>query len=119
MSFLRPLKLTATFKTCKLFTKTLSSSDSRIQARFKEFAKWESQYPNEKFGSSDYPFAGSGKLAGFWHAKLSFDVSIIYRCEKNIIYLYGVFTHDEAGTGQPANKNKQSSLRSKLDNQSF
>jgi len=111
--------VTALFKKCKLFDKTFGKATKQVQAKFKEFVNWKKDHPTEKFGSSDYPFTGSGNFSGFWHAKLSFDVSVIYKVEKNIVYLYGVFSHDESGTGQPANKNKQVSLRAKLDHQEF
>jgi hypothetical protein len=107
------------FKKCKLFDKTYSKADKKIKEKFNEFVKWKSQHPTEKFGSSDYPFNSSAALATFSHAKLTFDVSVVYRYEDGIIYLFGIFSHDESGTGQPQNKNRQVSLRSKLDNQVF
>lgn len=111
--------MTVTFKKCKLFDKTFSKAQQPVKNKFKEFVKWKEAHPHEKFGGSDYPFVSAGALQGYWHAKLNFDVSIIYRVEKDVVYLYGVFSHDDAGTGQPANINKQQSLKSKLDNQVF
>lgn len=111
--------MTTTFKKCKLFDKTFAKTTKQIQTKFKDFINWKKDHPTEKFGSSDYPFTNSGNFGGFWHAKLSFDVSVIYKQEKGVILLFGVFSHDESGTGQPANLNKQASLRSKLDHQEF
>lgn len=107
------------FKKCKLFDKTFSKVTKQVQNKFKEFVNWKKDHPTEKFGGSDYPFLKSGNFSGFWHAKLSFDVSVIYKVEKNTIFLFGVFSHDDSGTGQPANINRQVSLRSKFDHQEF
>jgi mRNA-degrading endonuclease YafQ of YafQ-DinJ toxin-antitoxin module len=111
--------LAATFKKCKLFDKTFSKANQQVKSKFKDFLKWKEQNPLEKFGSSDYPFSGAGNLQGYWHAKLTFDVSIIYRQEKGVIYLYGVFSHDDIGTGQPSNITKQKQTKVKLDGQVF
>lgn len=111
--------MAVTFKKCKLFDKTFSKTTQQIKSKFKDFVEWKSAHPTDSFGSSDYPFSGAGFLRGLWHAKLSFDISIIYRQEKEVIYLYGVFSHDESGTGSPSSKVKQSALATKLSNQEF
>ena len=109
------------FKTCKLFDKTFKEyqSNKQVVNKFKEFVKWKTEHPNEPFGSKDYSFGNKVVLSGYYHAGLSFDVSLVYRREGNTIQLYGVFSHDDSGTGQPANLNRQQSLKSKLDHQLF
>jgi mRNA-degrading endonuclease YafQ of YafQ-DinJ toxin-antitoxin module len=110
--------MTVTFKTCKLFEKTISKAEQQIKKKLKDFINWKKDHPIEKFGSSDYPFK-AGALTGYSHAKLSFDISIIYRYKDSVFYLYGVFSHDESGTGQPSNINRQASLLTKFKNQEF
>ena len=111
--------MTALFKKCKLFDKTFAKATKQVQTKFKDFVEAKKNNPAEKFGGSDYHFIKAGHLGGFWHAKLSQDISVIYKVDKNIVYLYGIFSHADSGTGTPANINKQDSLRSKLDNQEF
>lgn len=107
------------FKTCKLYLKSLDKQDKLIKNKLKDFMTFKSANPRSKFGSSDYAFSPTGSFAGFSHAKLTFDISIVYKIEGDICYLYGVFSHDESGTGTPPNKNKQNALGTKLKNQQF
>ena len=110
-----------TFKTCKLFDKTFKDykNNKQVVNKFKEFVNWKTEHPNEPFGGKDYSFGNKGNLSGYNHTGLSFDISLIYKKVGNVFHLFGVFSHDESGTGQPANINRQHSLKSKLDNQVF
>lgn len=107
------------FRTCKLFQKTFANykNNKQVVNKFKEFVARKEQNPDEGFGSKDYSFGRKGNLSGYYHAGLTFDVSLIYNREGDTINLFGLFSHDESGTGQPANINKQQSLKTKLDNQ--
>lgn len=63
------------------------------------------------FGNSDKRFI-SGKIFNnavpdISHAHLTHNISIVYKIEDNTLYLFGVYTHDDLGTGQPQNINKQ------------
>lgn len=106
-------------KQCKLYNKSIKNLDKVTAKKLIEFLKFKPNNPQEKFGSSDYAFGNKGNLGGYFHAHLTFDNSVVYKIENNILYLYGVFSHDELGTGQPANINKQKSMKQKLDNQEF
>jgi mRNA-degrading endonuclease YafQ of YafQ-DinJ toxin-antitoxin module len=112
------------FKTCKLFdeTKEKHFRNAKIKEAFGEFLKLKSKNPMEKFGSKDTPFAGNGPFHGLLHAALSNDIRIIYELKgKNptTLFIYYVGTHDESGTGQPANIKRQKQLKSRIDNQVF
>ena len=107
------------FKKCKLFDKTFEKANAQIKERFKEFVIWKSEHPNENFGKSDYAFTKAGSLSGFYHAKLNRDISIIYKRKQDIFYLYGIFDHEESGTGTPGNQRRQDALSTKLNNQDF
>jgi mRNA-degrading endonuclease YafQ of YafQ-DinJ toxin-antitoxin module len=106
----------------ELFFKTLENfkHNSRVLQALKEFIQTKRANPNQKFGSKDYPFVGAGPLKGIPHAGLDFDVSIVYTIEgknPNIITLYGLFTHDQLGTGTPANIKRQKQARASFDHQ--
>lgn len=74
-----------------------------------------------EFGSKDVHFSGKGSFSGYKHAHLTHDISIIYRVHGNppTIDLYGLFRHDESGTGTPPNMNLQKTLAKKLARQEF
>lgn len=75
------------------------------------------------YGSSDKPFQPKGnfgtKIPRISHAHITHDTSIVYRVVDNTIYLYGFYTHDELGTGQPDNKLRQKSMATRFSNMKF
>jgi len=75
------------------------------------------------FGQNDKAFMSGGHYSkavpGLRKAHLNLDISIVYKINGNIMYLYGFYKHDELGTGQPPNINKQSSMATQLANVSF
>lgn len=94
-----------------------------IKNKFRDFMEIKRNDPQQPFGSSDKPFKTFGNLdnavPGLRHAHLTFDLSILYRVEGNQVFLYGFFTHDDIGTGQPPSMNRQKGMGSKLANQTF
>jgi mRNA-degrading endonuclease YafQ of YafQ-DinJ toxin-antitoxin module len=92
-----------------------------VRDKIVDFIRFKSEHPLELYGSKDRAFANEGNLRGFIHAGLTFDVSIVYKIGmvggKRTLDLYGVFSHDELGTGQPRNINRQRSAGEKLRNQ--
>ena len=79
--------------------------------------------PNQPFGGSDTPFRSAGhfgaQVPGIKHAHITQDLSIVYKVQGNQVFLYGFFTHDDLGTGSPANIRKQSSNAAQFKNQPF
>lgn len=78
--------------------------------------------PLAKFGSSDYPFSNEGHFKGFLHAKLTQDLSVVYKmygANPRIIDIYGVYSHAELGTGNPANKKIQKQMGQRFGNATF
>lgn len=80
----------------------------------------------QPFGASDKLFKPDGnfgkKVKGIAHAHLTHDISIVYALSgrnPHIIRLWGFFSHDDLGTGQPPNDKIQKSMATKFDNQSF
>lgn len=119
----------ARFRICQLFRQT-------AQEKFKEypglkdkvdaFMALKKEDPISQFGSKDVMFSGVGHfnvaVPKLRHAHLTHDISIFYKlsgANPTIIDLYGLFTHDESGTGQPPNMKKQKSLAKTLGNQNF
>lgn len=97
-----------------------------IRARLRDFMEIKRHNPMQPVGSSDKLFSGEGKFSnavpGLRHAHLTFDLSVVYRVEgKNptVVYLYGFYTHDDLGTGQPSNRNRQSSMSARFQSSTF
>jgi hypothetical protein len=95
-----------------------------MKDKLEVFKSFKENNPTGLFGSSDKPFASDGlfqqKMKGMKHAHLTHDISIVYRMygsNPNIIELYGIFTHDEIGTG--GNRKKQGNMAKQFSNQLF
>ena len=119
------------FRRCPLFNDTLNAKLAQhgesLAAKYAEFLRTKEKDPMQKFGARDKPFIGDGILKyaipgeTLIHAHLSHDVNILYTLSgrnPTIIKLYGVFSHDELGTGQPPNIRKQKQVSAQLNNQS-
>lgn len=111
------------FLFCDLFKETLNKhiKDPGVESTYKSFLEFKSENPLSKFGNSDYPFT-HGPLSGKLHSKLTRDISILYTMsgtDTKIFKLYGIFTHDESGTGTPSSLNRQKGLSAKMSNQNF
>lgn len=87
------------------------------------FIEVKRKNPNAPYGSSDKAFAANGNygsaIPGLRHAHITHDLSIVYRVDGKNIYLYGFYTHDELGTGNPANMRKQASMADRFKNATF
>lgn len=95
----------------------------KLRNKFRDFMEIKRNNPNAPFGGRDIAFASTGNftkaIPGIKHAHITGDISIVYKVTGNQIFLYGFFTHDEIGIGQPANINKQKSAALKFNNQQF
>ena len=117
------------FQWCKLFKDTFSDkakTNADLINTFNEFRKVKEQNPNQQFGSSDSLFIAQGPLAKevpkLRHAHVTRDLSICYTVsgkDPTIIKLYGIFKHDELGTGTPANATRQKNAGRTMSNQNF
>jgi mRNA-degrading endonuclease YafQ of YafQ-DinJ toxin-antitoxin module len=115
--------MTVKFRQCELFRQTLAKHKQEVSAKLQEFIKQKSADPMSRFGAKDQHFvAGVLRDSGLIHAHLTHDISILYkRHGKNptLIDLYAIASHDELGTGQPANLKKQKSIVKVASNQEF
>lgn len=104
-----------------MFYQTLENFSTNVPAltALKAFIEQKRKSPLQSFGGKDYPFKG-GDIKGYLHAGLTHDVFIVYTISgknPNIITLYGVFTHDQLGTGNPPNQKRQSQAAKQMNNQ--
>lgn len=111
--------MTVKILTCKLLTKTLDKykTNKKVVEAFKAFVKQKTEQPTQPFGKTDYAFKVARDLM---HAHLTQDVSVIYSVsgrDPTLLKLYGVFSHQDSGTGTPANNNKLSALVDKIHGQ--
>lgn len=99
-----------------------ASKDSvNILQKIKEFMDSKQRDPLAQFGGNDKPFVSTGIFKQYLpkalKAHLSSDISIIYELSgrnPTKIKLYGVFTHAQLGTGQPANIKIQKNMAKRL-----
>ena len=116
------------FKYCPYFQETFAAKSQAypgLLAKFAAFKKTKEQDPTAPFGASDKPSPPNTTLPQYVpkirHAHLTHDVSIFYTVSGKpaTFYLYGVLSHDEAGTGNPPSPKIQKALGKKLANQTF
>ena len=112
------------FRRCELYKQTYFSRIKPyppLKDKLRQFMEVKRTNPNQQFGSNDKPFISKGfffqAIPGIRHAHLTFDLSIVYKVDGNVITLYGMFTHDDLGTGQPPNMRKQKSVAQRLSNE--
>jgi len=106
------------------FEKTLnkfSNQKDRLKQGVKDFLAWKNKYPANGFipnvypgyGNSDKKFKPKGffgsHLPGVAHAHLTHDISIVYLVDRdtNTLRVFGLYGHDDIGTGQPPDLNRQ------------
>lgn len=120
-------------KTSNLFNETLSkkilSGNKKVADRIADFLKVKKENPMQPFGKDDLAFVGNNPVLKnaipgetLIHAKLTADISIVYSVSGRdpwILKLYGIFTHDELGTGQPQNIRRMKQAAARITNTVF
>lgn len=119
----------ATFQVTPLFRQTFADktqSNPVLRSKFDKFIEIKKDDPNQLFGASDKPFKSGGIFSNavpkIRHAHLTHDLSIVYTVvggDEPVIQLHGIFSHDDMGTGQPQNLNRQRSLAAQFAGQSL
>lgn len=101
------------FRRSKLFNDTLAKHKD-VAGKVAEFIKFKTGEPLGRFGKKDQHFVGGIlKETGLIHAHLTGDISLLYRRSGRdpiVIDLIAIATHDELGTGQPANLKQQKKM---------
>lgn len=116
-------------KICPLFVETFNEKvhgNPVVSKKYSEFKSVKTQNPLQSYGAKDYPMIAQGPIGklipGMRHAHLTSDISVFYTIEgrdPTIIKLYGVFSHQDIGTGQPGNPKRQKSMGQQMANQQF
>lgn len=124
-----PIQNSVVFRRSPEYQETYLSkikNNEQLKAKFREFMELKRNNPLQPFGSSDKQFRGDGyftnAVPGLKHAHITYDLSIVYKVEgrnPTEVYLYGFYTHDDLGTGQPSNKNKQSNMARSFSRRTF
>lgn len=119
----------AQFQISPLFRETFAAktqSNPALKGKVEQFLQVKTADPTQLFGASDKPFRSGGIFANavpkIRHAHLTHDLSMVYTVEGGadpVIRLYGIFSHDDMGTGQPQNLNRQRGVATKFAGQSF
>jgi len=114
------------FERGSLWTDSLRSAvkdTPLVLQKIAEFERAKAANPLAPFGSSDKPFASEGVYKNYLQkarkAHLSPDISVVYELSgrnPTTIKLYGVFTHADLGTGQPANMKIQKNMAKRMAN---
>lgn len=117
------------FKPSQLYLETMiekSRDYPVIGQKMQEFRKFKSANPLQSFGATDKPFVGKGSfgtvISGLRHAHLTHDIMVVYTIsgrDPTEFRLYGIFSHDELGIGQPANIKRQKAQAKRMTNQVF
>lgn len=121
--------MSVVFKSCPLYMETFVEKARAypvIGQKMQEFRDFKTANPIQQYGATDKPFIGKGNFAGavpgLRHAHLTHDIMVAYTISgKNPteFHLYGIFSHDELGIGQPANIKRQKAQSKRMANQSF
>ena len=86
-----------------------------------DFIQLKLENPTQRYGSSDTRFIPDGYLGQLKvsHAHVSQDVSILYRIAgtPTKLFILGLYSHKETGTGTTPNNKKQKSMATKFKNQ--
>jgi hypothetical protein len=116
------------------FNKTLvkfADQKDRIKLELRKFVDFKNSNPANGsvagvysgFGDSDRRFRSKGKFAnkidGISHAHLTHNISIVYLVDDGVLYLYGIYSHDDIGTGSPGNINRQEQMATRWANMNF
>lgn len=105
----------------------------RLKKQLGAFIKWKNEYPVNGsipgklpgFGDSDKKFRSGGnfdnRMPNLSHAHLTHNLSIVYYVDRetNTLRLYGIYSHDDIGTGSPPNINRQQQMATRWTNMKF
>jgi mRNA-degrading endonuclease YafQ of YafQ-DinJ toxin-antitoxin module len=117
------------FKRCPLYLETFSAKGVQypvIGQKINDFIQFKTANPLQPYGATDKPFVGKGNfgtvISSLRHAHLTHDIMVVYTISgrnPTEFHLYGIFSHDELGIGQPANVKRQKAQAKRMNNQSF
>jgi len=101
----------------KLYSDSIEGKDVDVMDKFADFLKRKSENPLHPYNNKDTPFVAGGPIGRtglkLMHAHLTRDLSVVYKIhgkENIFLDIYGIFSHADLGTGDPANIKKQKAM---------
>ena len=91
----------------------------QIRKKLRQFMHTKRENPQQSFGASDKHFVSAGPYAGLRHAHLTQDLSVVYNVINKTVFLYGFYTHQDLGTGNPPKFGNQKTMSTKFKNTKF
>jgi hypothetical protein len=117
------------FKTCAEYVSTLAKwaiGNPAVIQKIQEFRAVKTANPMQPFGKNDSRLISTGPLGravdGLRHVHLTQDLSLFYTLsgsKPQVFHLYGIYSHNESGTGNSPNIKVQKNLGKRLSNQTF
>lgn len=107
------------WETCKEKYKKAGKWEKRILPRLESFLQAKMSNPTQMWNSTDK--RASYALSKFYKAHLTHDDSILYTFSQkdNLLRIYGIWSHDELGTGDPPNTARLNKIGTRLSSQVF
>jgi hypothetical protein len=114
--------------TCDNFNDSLEKNLEKhpdLEQMVQDFLNEKAKNPLGQYGNKDTHMGDTGKwglVPKIKHTALAHDMRLFYTLEgkgPRILRLYGVHSHDESGTGNPKNMNRQDKLAKKMSKQKF
>jgi len=97
-----------------------------LVGKIAEFKRIKSENPVQPFGKKDIRMISDGPFGrtidGIRHVHLTQDLSLFYTLSgsnPHVFNLYGIYSHNESGTGDSANVNVQKSLAKRMAGMDF
>lgn len=84
------------------------AKDDQVLQALRNFIAFKRENPLQQAGGKDRPYVGNGPLSGYIHAGLTRDISIVYTIsgrDPHVIKMFGIYTHQDTGTGTPGRPN--------------
>lgn len=114
-------------RTCPMFDETYAEKVKGypiVKQKFREFIESKMRDPLAPYGAKDRGGVAGDKLRAVLpsikHAHLNPDISVFYAIsgsDPKYIDLFGIFTHDDVGMGQPPKPKLQQRAADRLQNQ--
>lgn len=117
------------FKHSPEYVSTLAKwaiNNPHLVEKIAEFKKTKAANPMQPFGKNDTRMIATAPLGravpGLRHVHLTQDLSLFYTLSGSnpqVFNLYGIYSHNESGTGNSQNIKVQKNMGKRLANQSF
>lgn len=121
--------MSVVFKHSPEYVSTLAKhaiNNPALVGKIEEFKRTKMANPMQPFGKNDTRMVADAPLGravpGIRHVHLTQDLSLFYTlggANPHVFNLYGIYSHNESGTGNSQNIKVQKNLGKRLSNQEF